>query len=124
MGSRDNLLTATDMTLFEPPWKMVLSNKAILPLLWEMFPDHPNLLPSYFSAPNTSTPFVEKPFFSREGEGIVVDTRFTGSPKQVIYQQYCELPSFSGNFPGHRIVDYRVSSRRHRGQGGHFTHNK
>jgi len=42
---------------------------------------------------------VEKPFFSREGEGIVVDTRFAGSPKQVIYQQYRELPGFSGNFP-------------------------
>jgi len=32
----------------EPPWKAVLSNKGILPLLWEMFPGHPNLLPAYF----------------------------------------------------------------------------
>ena len=32
----------------EPPWKTVLSNKGILPLLWEMFPDHPNLLPAFF----------------------------------------------------------------------------
>jgi glutathionylspermidine synthase len=92
-------LPATDMALFEPPWKMILSNKAILPLLWEMFPNHPNLLPSYFSAPNTPTPFVEKPFFSREGEGIVVDTRFAGSKKQAIYQKYCELPNCSGHYP-------------------------
>ena len=28
----------------EPAWKMLLSNKAILPLLWEMAPNHPNLL--------------------------------------------------------------------------------
>ena len=34
----------------EPPWKMLLSNKAILPVLWEMFPDHPNLLPAAFDA--------------------------------------------------------------------------
>jgi glutathionylspermidine synthase len=34
----------------EPPWKMILSNKGILPLLWEMYPDHPNLLPAYFDA--------------------------------------------------------------------------
>jgi hypothetical protein len=27
---------------------MVLSNKGILPLLWEMYPDHPNLLRAYF----------------------------------------------------------------------------
>ena len=32
----------------EPPWKAILSNKGILPLLWEMFPKHPNLLPAYF----------------------------------------------------------------------------
>jgi hypothetical protein len=32
----------------EPPWKAILSNKGILPLLWEMFPEHPNLLPAYF----------------------------------------------------------------------------
>ena len=25
----------------EPPWKAILSNKGILPLLWEMFPRHP-----------------------------------------------------------------------------------
>ena len=32
----------------EPPWKAILSNKGILPLLWEMFPGHPNLLPAFF----------------------------------------------------------------------------
>lgn len=92
-------LLATDMILLEPPWKMILSNKAILALLWEMYPNHPNLLPAYFSAPNTSIPYVEKPFYSREGEGINVNTRFTASKKQTIYQKYCELPSFSGNYP-------------------------
>ena len=92
-------LSTTDTMFFEPPWKMILSNKAILALLWEMYPNHPNLLPSYFSAPNSAVPFVEKPFFSREGEGILVDTHFTASKKQVVYQKYCELPSFSGNYP-------------------------
>lgn len=24
----------------EPAWKSIISNKALLPLLWEMFPDH------------------------------------------------------------------------------------
>jgi glutathionylspermidine synthase len=31
----------------EPAWKLVLSHKAILAVLWELFPDHPNLLPAY-----------------------------------------------------------------------------
>ena len=35
----------------EPAWKLVLGNKAILPLLWEMYPDHKNLLPAYFIDP-------------------------------------------------------------------------
>jgi glutathionylspermidine synthase len=28
-----------------------MSNKAILPLLWEMFPNHPNLVPAYYDSP-------------------------------------------------------------------------
>ena len=32
----------------EPIWKSILSNKALLPLLWQMFPNHPNLLPAWF----------------------------------------------------------------------------
>ena len=35
----------------EPAWKLILGNKAILPLLWEMFPGHPNLLAAYFIDP-------------------------------------------------------------------------
>src|SRR5262249_27737629 len=38
-------VTSDAAAFIEPPWKMVLSNKAILPILWEMFPGHPNLLP-------------------------------------------------------------------------------
>ena len=32
----------------EPPWKAILSNKGMLPLLWEMFPGHPNLAAGLF----------------------------------------------------------------------------
>jgi glutathionylspermidine synthase len=94
----EHLLT-TDMTLLEPPWKMILSNKAILPILWEMYPNHANLLPSYFTPPKRKTSFVEKPYFSREGENITVSTEFPGPKRQMIYQEYCELPDFSGNYP-------------------------
>ncbi len=92
-------LPASHITLFEPPWKMILSNKAILPLLWEMYPDHENLLPAFFAPPNRYVPFVEKPFFSREGQDITVDTRFPEVKNRAIYQKYCELPEFSGNYP-------------------------
>jgi glutathionylspermidine synthase len=60
----------------EPPWKAVLSNKGILPLLWEMFPRHPNLLPAFFEddprASELGTSFVRKPLYSREGANVTL----------------------------------------------------
>ena len=58
----------------EPPWKAVLSNKGILPLLWEMFPGNPNLLPAYFEddprACELGASYVRKPLYSREGANV------------------------------------------------------
>ncbi len=45
---RRKAATGAPTRWIEPPWKAILSNKGILPLLWEMFPNHPNLLPAYF----------------------------------------------------------------------------
>jgi glutathionylspermidine synthase len=62
----------------EPPWKAVLSNKGILPLLWDMFPNHPNLLPAYFEGdPKAATlgnSYARKPLYSREGANIELVT--------------------------------------------------
>jgi len=54
----------------EPSWKMLLSNKALLPLLWQLFPNHPLLLESYFDQPNNMQRYVKKPLLSREGANI------------------------------------------------------
>ena len=63
----------------EPPWKAVLSNKGILPLLWEMFPRHPNLLPAFFEddprAHGLGASFVRKPLYSREGANVSLISR-------------------------------------------------
>jgi glutathionylspermidine synthase len=92
-------LSTSGLTLLEPPWKMILSNKGMLPLLWEMYPRHKNLLPSSYEPQDSGTRYVEKPFFSREGENIRIGTRFSDSRNQVIYQEYAELPVFGGNYP-------------------------
>lgn len=66
-------LAACDTQFFEPPWKMVLSNKGLLPLLWERFPNHPNLLPAWFHDDALRAPYgdyVLKPILSREGANI------------------------------------------------------
>ena len=55
---------------YEPPWKMLLSNKAILPLLWELFPGHPYLLRSEFKEFGSS--YVRKPCLGREGSNIQI----------------------------------------------------
>ena len=54
----------------EPSWKMLLSNKAILPILWELFPNHPYLLASYFEKPSYLKHYVRKPILSREGANV------------------------------------------------------
>ncbi len=55
---------------YEPPWKMLLSNKALLAWLWKMFPDHPNLLEA--SAEPLQGPYVRKPVLGREGANITI----------------------------------------------------
>jgi glutathionylspermidine synthase len=54
----------------EPSWKMILSNKAILPILWQLFPHHPNLLAAYFEPQRMLKNYIKKPILSREGANI------------------------------------------------------
>lgn len=69
----DPLVENKHIKLIEPWWKMILSNKAILPILWELNEGHPNLLPAYFDSKpfeDKGQDFVVKPFYSREGADI------------------------------------------------------
>lgn len=58
----------------EPAWKMMLSTKALLPILWELNPGHPNLLPAARSCAELrsmgANQWMEKPNYGREGGGI------------------------------------------------------
>jgi glutathionylspermidine synthase len=95
----------------EPPWKAVLSNKGILPLLWAMAPGHPNLLPAYFeddpAREKLEGRYARKPLYSREGSNIaLVDggrvlDRDDGPYGRdgFIWQALAELPACDGNFP-------------------------
>jgi glutathionylspermidine synthase len=104
----------------EPPWKAILSNKGILPLLWEMFPDHPNLLPAYFeddpNAAKLGASFVRKPLYSREGANValvrdgvtLVQQEGPYGAEGFIRQAFASLPNFSGQYPvlGSWLVDH------------------
>jgi glutathionylspermidine synthase len=94
----------------EPPWKAVLSNKGLLPLMWQAAPGHPNLLEAYFESDPAKnalgTSFAKKPLYSREGANItlvsdakVIDT--DAGPygaEGYVRQALAKVPSFDGNY--------------------------
>jgi len=61
-------------TWIEPIWKMLWSNKGILPVLHRLFPEHPNILPAWFDGeqPAGLQNFVRKPLLAREGANAAV----------------------------------------------------
>ncbi|AXI77942.1 glutathionylspermidine synthase family protein [Peterkaempfera bronchialis] len=86
----------------EPLWKMLLSNKALLAILWELHPGHPNLLPAHLDGPRDLTRWVAKPLLGREGAGIVVHDGTGPAPETDPQERYCwqqlaPLPDFDGN---------------------------
>jgi glutathionylspermidine synthase len=95
----------------EPPWKAVLSNKGMLPLLWRRHAGHPNLLPAFFEddpgSAELANSYVRKPLFSREGANIELVA--AGRRAKVLDQGYGEeghirqglhaLTPFEGNYP-------------------------
>ena len=113
-------LTQAPTRWIEPPWKAILSNKGILPLLWEMYPGHPNLLPAYFeddpNAAKLGTSFVRKPLYSREGANIalvsagatLVEQEGPYGAEGFVRQALAPLPNFSGQYPvlGSWLVDH------------------
>jgi glutathionylspermidine synthase len=112
--SRHLLETEGRTRFIEPIWKMIWSNKAILPILWELHPGHPNLLWAQRDAPAGGS-FVRKPILGREGANIqlVRDGREIAATAGVygaqaqVYQELFELPEFDAARPvvGSWIVD-------------------
>ncbi len=100
-------LPDSDTRWIEPPWKAVLSNKGLLALLWEGWPDHENLLPAYFGAEHAAleAPYVRKPLYGREGADISVIGERIAAPSQGygkegwVCQAYAPLPDFGGHRP-------------------------
>lgn len=87
----------------EPAWKMLLSNKALLAILWELNPDHPNLLPAYLDGPRELAldgGYVSKPLLGREGAGVTVHEPGHAPvvrQEACCYQALAPLPDFDGN---------------------------
>lgn len=98
----------------EPPWKCLLANKAILAILWELFPGHPNLLPAFLDGPGALTAYARKPIFGREGANVALVTPSSSyaqpgpyGAEGWVYQEYAPLPDVDGRYPvlGAWVVD-------------------
>ena len=90
----------------EPAWKTLLSSKAILPILWQLFPGHELLLESSFDK-TTMASYVRKPIWSREGNNImlyeknqkILETDGEYGNNKTIFQSLFTLPEYEGNYP-------------------------
>jgi len=90
----------------EPLWKMILSNKTLLAILWENYPGHPNLLPAFADDPGLLTEYVRKPKLGREGANVQIvatgyETQTDGvyGAEGFVYQAFDPLPEFDGYRP-------------------------
>jgi glutathionylspermidine synthase len=120
----------------EPVWKSILSNKGILPLLWERHPGHPNLLPAFFADDARAGDLlsaVSKPLFSREGENVsiiehgevVEETAGDYADQPRIVQAFTPLFTASGQHAvvGSWVVGDRAAGIGMREDGGRITKN-
>lgn len=103
-----------DTRWIEPSWKMLLSNKAILALLWERHSNLPWLVPATLEEPKIEVgeKWVTKPLLSREGCNVTIWEKMPNGQVEIvhgtdgnydtdesIYQKYIEWKSIDGCYP-------------------------
>ncbi|GAA4729171.1 glutathionylspermidine synthase family protein [Modestobacter marinus] len=118
-----DLWTPDGTTWIEPIWKMLWSNKGLLPVLWQRYADDPviskHLLPAYFAddpraAELERTGYARKPIYGREGNNVELFAP-GGAPlasqggkygaEGWVVQQLCALPDFAGpDGPHHPVL--------------------
>ena len=102
-----DLLLRPDVMVYEPFWTLIPSNKAILPILWKIFPDHPYLLNAQFTLSRelASQGYVSKPIAGRCGYNISLfdkdarvlkETEGKFDEQDQIYQALYKLPEIDG----------------------------
>jgi glutathionylspermidine synthase len=105
------ILLNEQIKVIEPLWKVITSNKAILPVLWYLYPNHSNLLRSEYILSNDlkQVAFVKKPIVGRaghnvtlydvNGESVIDETKGKFIDRNCIYQELFPLTKFDGYYP-------------------------
>lgn len=92
--------------ILNPAYTLMFQSKAILELLWQLYPNHKYLLKTSF-VPLENTKQVKKPFFGREGANITIFdkngeiiTKSNGEYENngYIYQEFAELNHYNEEF--------------------------
>ena len=104
-----DVLLRPEVMVFEPLWTVIPGNKAILPVLWSLFPHHKYLLDTDFTITKElqQTGYAIKPIGGRCGSNIGLVShheqllgetggRFSGQTS--IYQQLWCLPEVAGRY--------------------------
>lgn len=95
----------------EPAWKLICSNKGFLAVLWEIFPNHPYLLPAYFPDDRNKIKgkIVKKHLHSSYGtdttiyennklDSIVEHRSGKLENEKFVFQEFYSLPKFSDKY--------------------------
>ncbi len=96
------IVTKDLAVILNPAFTMIFQSKAIMKILWDLFPNHHLLLKTTFSAADFKfQPYVQKVIFGREGENVKIfdsgakmleenDGDFGDYPS--VFQSFVELP--------------------------------
>ena len=95
-----NIIKNKEAIIFNPAYTLMFQSKAILKILWDLYPNHPLLLETSYE-PLQGKKQVQKPIFGREGESVrildengnLIDGKEGDYDNhKMIYQEYVELP--------------------------------
>jgi len=97
-----NIIKNQKAIIFNPTYTLLFQSKGLLPILWQLYPNHPLLLESSFE-PLSTAKQVQKPVFGREGESIrILENGAVTSGGEgdydnhkMVYQAYTPLPQDS-----------------------------
>jgi glutathionylspermidine amidase/synthetase len=103
-----DVLLRQDVMVYEPLWTLIPSNKAILPVLWAMFPEYPYLLNTSYVLTDElrQTGYVVKPIVGRGGANITIfdrnatvraETAGRFDQRDQVFQQLFALPRAGGD---------------------------
>lgn len=104
-----DVLLRPEVLVYEPLWTVITSNKAILPILWSLFPNHRYLLEATFELDEQliQNGYAVKPIAGRAGKNIelinheeqILDkTAGKFAEQENIYQQLWCLPKVAGQY--------------------------